>query len=106
MEHQATWALKTTSVASFAPAVTRQGRRAQKGTTHLRESEMPSPLVRALLISIALLIGLVAGLAASILARLGGASYPDAVARGGTAFTVATPVVVLLMDAAGMLTPQ
>ncbi|MGW0395320.1 hypothetical protein ACWDYJ_31460 [Streptomyces sp. NPDC003042] len=67
---------------------------------------MPSPLTRALLISIALLIGLVAGLAASILARLAGTSYADAVARGGAAFIVATPVVVLLMDATGILTPQ
>ena len=63
---------------------------------------MPSLLTRALLISLALLTGLVAGLVASILARLGGASYTDAVARGGAAFIVTMPATVLLMKAAGM----
>ncbi|MFE0772818.1 hypothetical protein [Streptomyces sp. NPDC058861] len=67
---------------------------------------MSSLLTRALLISIALLIGLVAALTAGILARLGGTSYTDAVARGGAAFVVTTPLAVLLMDAAGMFTPQ
>ncbi|MFE5512086.1 hypothetical protein ACFQ9J_15940 [Streptomyces sp. NPDC056529] len=67
---------------------------------------MPSLLTRALLIAIALLIGLVTALAAGILARLGGTSYTDAVTRGGAAFIVTTPLAVLLMDAAGMLTPQ
>ncbi|MFC8458161.1 hypothetical protein ACFUJ0_15120 [Streptomyces sp. NPDC057242] len=70
---------------------------------------MSSLLTRALLISIALLIGLVAALAAlaaGILARLGGTSYTDAVSRGGAAFVVTTPLAVLLMDAAGMFTPR
>lgn len=64
---------------------------------------MSSPLTRALLISIAVLTGLVAGLVTSILARMGNASYPDAAARGGAAFIVTTPAVVLLMEAAGVL---
>ncbi|MFF5387687.1 hypothetical protein ACFY5H_04835 [Streptomyces sp. NPDC013012] len=67
---------------------------------------MSSLLTRALLISIALLIGLVAALSAGILARLGGTSYTDAVSRGGAAFVVTTPLAVLLMDAAGMFTPR
>lgn len=67
---------------------------------------MLSLLTRALLIAIALLIGLVTALAAGILARLGGTSYTDAVTRGGAAFIVTTPLAVLLMDAAGMLPPS
>ncbi|MDD9375144.1 hypothetical protein M8Z33_00345 [Streptomyces sp. ZAF1911] len=104
VDHQATGKPRSTSVASSASAVTRTGRRAQKGTIYLREPVMPSPYTRALLISIALLVGLVAGLAAGMLARLAKTSYADAAARGGAAFIVTTPVVVLLMQAAGILT--
>ncbi|MFJ7775893.1 hypothetical protein [Streptomyces yangpuensis] len=60
-------------------------------------------LIRALLISIAVLAGLVAALVAGLLARLGGATYPDAVARGGATLVVVIPTVILLMEKTGLL---
>lgn len=64
---------------------------------------MSTSAVRALLLSVALLLGLVAALVAGILARLGHAPYPDAAARGGVAFVMATTTTVVLFQAAGLL---
>lgn len=55
------------------------------------------------MICVAVLLGVVAALVASMLARIGGASYIDAIGRGSITFVATITTVVLLMTSGGLL---
>lgn len=58
----------------------------------------PSFVIRALLISLAVAAGIITGMVAGILARIGGASWTSSIRQGGMAFggTVSLIIVVLV----------
>ena len=56
-------------------------------------------VIRTLLVGTAVLVGCVAALGAGILARMGGASFPNAVRQGGIAFAGAVTLFLLILTA-------
>lgn len=59
--------------------------------------------VRMLLVVLAMMLGVVIGLVAWILARTGGASYSAAVTRGGVAFAGTVTLALLIEKSLGVL---
>jgi hypothetical protein len=59
--------------------------------------------VKALLVILALLVGVIAGFVAGILSHLSGSPWPTAIRDGGGAFAVTVTLVILIMGALGLL---
>lgn len=64
---------------------------------------MSSRGVKTLLITLAMLAGVIVGLLAGILSHLAGNPLPIAIRDGGSAFGVAVTLIVLIMGAVGLL---
>jgi len=60
-------------------------------------------VIRTLLLAVAVLMGVIVGLAASILARVGGKSLPVAIRDGGVAFGGTVTLTVVIMTALKLL---
>ncbi|MFD8532264.1 hypothetical protein ACFV0L_33105 [Streptosporangium canum] len=64
----------------------------------------PTPaLLKAMLITIVVLMAIIAALSAGILARVGGAQLTSAVSRGAVAFTATVTLLILIMTSLGVL---
>ncbi|MBT2449178.1 hypothetical protein J7F03_19180 [Streptomyces sp. ISL-43] len=59
--------------------------------------------VRVLLIGLAVMLGVIVGMAAGLLAWLSGSSAPVAIRHGGVAFGGAVTLSILIMTALGLL---
>lgn len=55
------------------------------------------PIVKALLMTVTVLVGIIVGLVTGILSRAGGSSVPAAIRHGGVAFGGTVSLVILIM---------
>jgi len=62
-----------------------------------------TPLVRTLLVLIALLVGVIVGEAGGILAAVGGATLTTAFTTGGVAFAGTTTLALVILKSLGVL---
>jgi hypothetical protein len=59
-------------------------------------------IIRALLVVLAVMAGIVTGMVTAILFRLSGQNMPTAIIRGGAAFAGTVGLVIVIMDALGL----
>ncbi|WP_109524652.1 hypothetical protein [Nocardia aurea] len=64
---------------------------------------MNQPLRKALLVTIAALIGVIVGIAAALLTYLGGEPLTEVIRDGGLGFAATTAFVLLIVDHLGAL---
>jgi hypothetical protein len=62
-----------------------------------------SAVTKALLVSLAVMISMVVGILAGILVRFSGQSIPNAVLKGAGAFAGTLALIILVLQAVGLL---
>ncbi|WP_433249587.1 hypothetical protein ACQPYK_02640 [Streptosporangium sp. CA-135522] len=67
-----------------------------------REREMSMTPLKALLVIVAVLIGIIIAQMAGFLARAGGAELPAAISKGGVAFAGTVTLALLIMASLGL----
>ena len=60
-------------------------------------------IIRALLVALAVTFGIITGIATAILCRLAGQNMPGAIIKGGTAFAGTVGLLIVIMEALGLL---
>ena len=60
-------------------------------------------IIRALLVTLAVTFGIIAGMATAILCQLAGQNMPAAVIKGGAAFAGTVGLIIVIMEALGLL---